>query len=85
GNVIPEVMKSLTELALEGKMKEAEKIHFEYYELFEAIRFESNPMAAKMALNLMGLPAGGHRSPLTPLSTEKTEKLKKIMQKNRLI
>lgn len=85
GNVIPEVMKSMTELALEGKMKEAEKIHFEYYELFEAIRYESNPMAAKMALNLMGLPAGGHRSPLTPLSTEKTEKLKKIMQKNRLI
>lgn len=85
GNIIPEVMKNLTEKALNGELAEAESIHYKYYDLFEALRFESNPMAAKMALNLMGLPAGGHRSPLTPLSAEKTEKLKKIMQNLQLI
>ena len=85
GNIIPEVMKNLTEKALNGELAEAESIHYKYYDLFEALRFESNPMAAKMALNLMGLPAGGHRSPLTPLSADKTEKLKKIMQNLQLI
>lgn len=85
GNVIPGIMKQMTELALNGKLKEAEEMHYKYYDLFEALRFESNPMAAKMALNLMGLPAGGHRSPLTPLSEEKTNKLKSIMQKNGLL
>jgi 4-hydroxy-tetrahydrodipicolinate synthase len=85
GNIIPEVMKNLTEKALNGELAEAESMHYKYYDLFEALRFESNPMAAKMALNLMGLPAGGHRSPLTPLSAEKTEKLKKIMQYLQLI
>ena len=81
GNIIPETMRQMTDLALNGHMKEAEAIHYKYYELFEALRYESNPMAAKMALNLMGLPAGGHRSPLTPLSEEKTNKLRSFMQK----
>ena len=80
GNIIPEVMKNMTELALAGELKKAAEIHYNYYDLFEALRYESNPMAAKMALNLMGLPAGGHRCPLTPLSEEKTNKLKKFMQ-----
>jgi 4-hydroxy-tetrahydrodipicolinate synthase len=82
GNIIPDIMRRMTELALEGKMEEAEVIHYKYYDLFEALRYESNPMAAKMALNLMGLPAGGHRSPLTPLSEEKTNKLRGFMQKS---
>ncbi|HNX07033.1 MAG TPA: 4-hydroxy-tetrahydrodipicolinate synthase [Bacteroidales bacterium] len=85
GNVIPEVMKKLTEHALAGNMKEAAELHYGYYDLFEAFRYESNPMAAKMALNLMGLPAGGHRCPLTPLSEEKTAKLKMFMQKKGLL
>ena len=85
GNVIPEIMKNLTSFALLGEMKKSEKLHFEYYSLFEALRFESNPMAAKMALNLMGLPAGGHRSPLTPLSEGKTIILKSIMLEKGLI
>jgi 4-hydroxy-tetrahydrodipicolinate synthase len=85
GNAIPGVMKEMVESALSGDMKTAEKIHYDYYELFEAFRFESNPMAAKMALNLMGLPAGGHRSPLTPLSEGKTKILKALMIKNGLI
>ena len=85
GNAIPDVMKNLVDLGLAGKMKEAEKIHFDYYELFEAFRFESNPMAAKMALNLMGLPAGSHRNPLTPLSEGKTKILKSMLIKKGLI
>jgi 4-hydroxy-tetrahydrodipicolinate synthase len=82
GNVIPETMRRLTEFSLAGNKKEAEEIHYKYYDLFEALRYESNPMAAKMALNLMGLPAGGHRSPLTPLSLDKTNKLRSFMQKS---
>jgi len=85
GNAIPGVMKQLTEEALSGNLEEAKKIHYDYYELFEAFRFESNPMAAKMALNLMRLPAGGHRSPLTPLSEGKTKILKSFLIQKGLI
>jgi len=85
GNIIPEIMKNMIDLALAGKLKEAEKIHFEYYPLFEALRWETNPMAAKMALNLMEFPAGGLRLPLTQLSDEKTSKLLELLMKNKLI
>lgn len=81
GNIIPGVMKEMTELALAGVQKAAEKLHNQYYSLFEALRWETNPMAAKAALNLLGLPAGGLRMPLTPLSDEKTKKMKEILEK----
>lgn len=85
GNAVPAIMKQMTSLALQGQLKEAEKMHYTYYELFEAFRFETNPMAAKMALNLMGLPAGGHRLPLTPLSEGKTKILKDMLTKHGLV
>ena len=85
GNVIPEVMKNIVEYTLAGDYKKAGQLHNEYYPLFEALRFETNPMAAKAALNLMGLPAGGLRPPLTPLSEEKTKILKSILEERNLI
>jgi 4-hydroxy-tetrahydrodipicolinate synthase len=85
GNIIPDVMKNMVELALAGNLQEAEKIHSEYYPLFEALRWETNPMGAKMALNLMDFPAGGLRLPLTPLSVEKTSKLLDLLMRNKLI
>ena len=84
GNVVPQVMKNMMDSALQGQITEAEKLHFEYYDLFEALRFETNPMAAKMALHLMGLPAGNLRAPLTPLSEAKTRILKGILKKRKL-
>ena len=85
GNVIPTVMKEMIELALSGVIEKAKQIHYEYYDLFEAMRWETNPMAAKMALNLLGLPAGSLRMPLMPLSEEKTKKLKVILEKKGLL
>jgi len=73
-------MIRLTNYALNGEYEKAQKIHYDYFDLFEALRFESNPMAVKMALNLMNLPAGFHRSPLTPLSEGKTNILKQLMK-----
>ena len=75
----------MADKALSGNLKAAEEIHYKYYPLFEALRWETNPMAAKAALNLMGLPGGGLRMPLTPLSDEKTQKMKGILQKLKLI
>ena len=85
GNVVPKVMKDMLEFALNGELEKAKKLHLDYYDLFEAIRFETNPMAAKKALNLMNLPAGSLRLPLTELSEAKTEKLRLIMKKRGLI
>lgn len=85
GNVVPEVMKSLIAYSLDGRWGEAQRLHYEYYDLFEALRFETNPMACKEALNLMGLPAGGLRLPLTSLSEPRREVLSRILKEKGLI
>lgn len=85
GNVIPEVMEKMVYLALNGQIEEAKEMHFSYYSLFEAFRFETNPMGAKKALELMGLINGALRPPLTSLSKGKTEILKSILEERGLV
>lgn len=84
GNIVPEIMRDLVDDCLKGEFNKAEEIHHGSYDLFEALRMETNPMAAKEALSLMGLPGGGLRLPLTRLSEPKREILKAIMKKEGL-
>ena len=80
GNAIPDVMRKMIDFAIAGENEKARKIHVDYYPLFEAFRFETNPMAAKKALELMGLINGSLRLPLTPLGEGKTEILKSFLE-----
>jgi 4-hydroxy-tetrahydrodipicolinate synthase len=85
GNVVPRVMKDLVDYGLRGELEKARALHYEYYELFEALRMETNPMAVKEALSMMGLPGGGLRLPLTRLSEPNRDILRKILKEKGLI
>jgi 4-hydroxy-tetrahydrodipicolinate synthase len=85
GNIVPEVMRDLVDYCLRGEFDKAREIHYAYYDLFEALRMETNPMAVKEALTLMGLPGGGLRLPLTRLSEANREVLKKLLKERKLI
>jgi 4-hydroxy-tetrahydrodipicolinate synthase len=85
GNLIPKQMADLVNYCLNGKKELAEQIHHSYYRLFEALRFETNPMATKEALNLMGLPAGKLRLPLTRLKEKNRKVLESVLRGCRLI
>ncbi|HNS18145.1 MAG TPA: 4-hydroxy-tetrahydrodipicolinate synthase [Bacteroidales bacterium] len=85
GNVIPDVMAKMIHFALEGNHQKARELHNSYYPLFEACRFETNPMGAKKALELMGVIDGTLRPPLTPLSEPKTTILAALLKERGLI
>jgi len=85
GNVIPDVMGKMVKYAVDGETEKARELHIAYYPVFEACRFETNPMAAKKALELMGLINGTLRQPLTPLSDGKTALLKQLLEERDLI
>jgi 4-hydroxy-tetrahydrodipicolinate synthase len=85
GNIVPEVMRDLVDYCFRGELDKAREIHYAYYELFEALRMETNPMAVKEALSMMGLPGGGLRLPLTRLSEPNREILKKLLKQRQLI
>ncbi|MCJ7611889.1 MAG: 4-hydroxy-tetrahydrodipicolinate synthase [Candidatus Aminicenantes bacterium] len=85
GNIVPGVMRDLVDFCLRGEWDKARALHYEYYEIFAALRLETNPMAVKEALLLMGLPGGGLRPPLTRLSEPNRELMKKLLKDKGLI
>ncbi len=85
GNIVPEVMRDLIAFCLDKNFTKARELHTSYFELFEALRMETNPMASKEALRLMGLPGGDLRPPLTRLSEPKRHILKEQLKKKGLI
>ena len=85
GNIVPAVMRDLVDFALQGKTEEARQLHFKYYELFEALRLETNPMAVKEALAMLGLPGGPLRPPLMSLTEASRELLRRLLKERGLL
>lgn len=79
-NIIPGFMHEMTAAFLEGNHKKAREMQLTAAPLIQALFSEVNPIPVKQALSLMGLSAGGVRLPLTPLSEEKTQLLRKEME-----
>jgi len=84
-NILPKVMRELTDHSLAGRHEEARAIHYAYYDLFAALRLETNPMAVKAALSLLGLPGGPLRPPLCDLSESNREYIKTLLKERGLL
>ncbi len=84
-NIIPGQMSRMIGLALEGKIEEAKALHYEYFPVFEALRYETNPMPAKMALQLMGVIEGTLRPPMQRLNAKNTEAIRKMLSERGLL
>ncbi|MBE0432419.1 4-hydroxy-tetrahydrodipicolinate synthase [candidate division WOR-3 bacterium] len=85
GNVIPGVMKDICEHYARHEHEKARDLHYQYFSVFEILRAETNPIAVKEALNLMGLPGGKLRLPLTPLGAAKKAQLIEVLKEEGLI
>lgn len=67
GNVAPRAMRTLTDHARAGRVREAEAAHRALLPLFKALFVESNPAPAKFLLSAMGLLRNELRLPLVPV------------------
>lgn len=79
-NVDPERMSQMVRYALEGNYHDAEKLHYQLYDLMKVLFIESNPVPAKESLIMMGRPAGNVRMPLGPLKEDSKAQLRKVLQ-----
>jgi len=89
-NVVPGLLARMWDLFEEGrkqeaKRQEAKKIHEELLPLHQAMFFETNPIAAKTALSLMGKCSDELRLPLCEMGRENREKLVKVLKEYRLV
>lgn len=79
GNVIGKEYTEMTHLFLGGEIDKAREIHYKTLPVVKALFIETNPVPAKEAMNMMGLPSGKLRLPLVPLKPENREILRKAL------
>jgi 4-hydroxy-tetrahydrodipicolinate synthase len=84
-NVAPGLTVSLVDAINRGKMDEARKLHLAMAPLTRAMFLETNPIPVKKAVELIGLPAGKLRLPLSPLSDENERQLEAALNDLNLI
>ena len=75
----PQVRQAMAQAALAGDFDTAAALQAELLPLIELLFCEVNPIPVKAAMQLIGYDCGGCRLPLTPMSSENLEKLKKYL------
>ena len=79
-NYEPKLFSECIRLALKGKFKEAQKIHYTLFELMQLNFIEPNPIPVKYAMSLMGLIKEFYRLPLYPLKPDSKKKIKQALK-----
>lgn len=78
-NLVPDKVAKIVDSFRSGDVETAERINDELAPLIKALFIETNPGPVKMAMNWMGMAAGGLRLPLVELEPENQEKLRKVL------
>ncbi len=84
-NIVPEKIAAMWDFFESGDYNKAREIHYQLISLNNAMFLETNPIPVKTALGLMGKISPEMRLPLSPISKNNLEKLKKVMAKYKLI
>ena len=80
GNVAPERMKEIVDLAAREEWDAAEAANEALLPLMTGLFETSNPILVKEALSLVGFPVGGVRLPLVDATPEQSKRLAAIMR-----
>ncbi|MFI3231508.1 MAG: 4-hydroxy-tetrahydrodipicolinate synthase [bacterium] len=84
-NVVPRDTHNITELFLEGKIKESRELQFKMRDLISAMFIEVNPVPVKTAIGLMGYGDCVFREPLINIEDCNLEILKTSLKDYNLI
>lgn len=84
-NVDPRRMVLMVDSMLNEDYQRAQELHYEMINLIKALFIESNPVPAKTAMRIMGLPSGPLRQPLAEMKEDNVEILKKALKDSNLI
>jgi 4-hydroxy-tetrahydrodipicolinate synthase len=74
-NVLPGPITQFTHDVLDGNWDAAREIHLRYFQLFNDLFIETNPIPVKAALAMMGLIKEVYRLPMCEMSQDKKDRL----------
>lgn len=75
GNAFPGEWKEMIRLALSSKYKQANEIHYKYFDLINLLFADGNPAGIKAVMNNLNLCQNYLRLPLTPVSRHLNQKI----------
>jgi 4-hydroxy-tetrahydrodipicolinate synthase len=80
GNLLPRKVAQLYELTAAGRMAEARALHYELWELNQAVFFDTNPIPMKYMMKRLGIiPTEEHRLPMVPSTPELQKRLDAVL------
>lgn len=85
GNVAPKPVADLVHAALAGRWEEARRLHQTYFQLFNDIFLDTNPIPVKAALAMMGQIEETYRLPLCAMCPALKNQLADTLRKVKLI
>jgi len=84
-NIIPAKIFEFTKTMNAGNWDKAREMQLELYDLFKVLFVETNPGPVKYAAEIMGIMNKRMRLPLTPPLEENQAKVKKVLEKLKII
>jgi 4-hydroxy-tetrahydrodipicolinate synthase len=85
GNLLPGKVQELYAATAAGDLARGRALHYELWELNQAVFFDTNPIPMKYMMMRMGLlPNENHRLPMVPTTPELRQKLDAVLSRARL-
>ena len=82
GNLMPRKLSRMCEAIWAGKLKDAQKIHYELFEINQAVFYDTNPIPMKYMMKRLGiLPENEHRLPMVPATKELEKRLDGVLER----
>ncbi|MCD6537946.1 4-hydroxy-tetrahydrodipicolinate synthase [Candidatus Bathyarchaeota archaeon] len=79
-NVAPKLVVGIYESFMQGDLEKARELQFKLLPLRLAFNLGTFPAVVKEAMNILKMPSGPVRSPVSPLPEDKRERLKSILK-----
>lgn len=80
GNIAPGLMAEMVDYLNKNKIKKARKMHYKLSPLFRDLFLETNPIPVKTAANMLDLPSGSLRSPMSEMEEKNRKKLRNTLK-----
>ena len=86
GNLMPKQLAKMCELIWQGNLKEAQKIHYQLFEINQAVFYDTNPIPMKYMMKKLGImPKNEHRLPMMAATKELEKRLDGVLRRAGLI
>lgn len=81
-NILPREVAGIYDLTVAGRWSEAADMHFRLFPFNDAVFWETNPVPIKAAMSIMGLSGASVRPPLSSLSDENMQRMRKLLSEH---